>query len=179
VSALCLAAVLQASLAATGANTYADAHRETTETGKPMVVLVGTDWCGPCQQMKKTVIPQVKKRGVMKKVTFALVNADHESTLARKLTGGGPVPQLVMLRTADNGWRRRILVGGQSVETVEKFIKEGVALAEAEKEKADKTDDNAEGKAASKPVKSSVKEQVVKIPDPPEDKVSVHPVSTR
>jgi len=39
-----------------------------------------------------------------------------------------------MYRKTANGWRRRRLVGGQSVATVEKFINEGVAMNdEAEK----------------------------------------------
>ena len=48
-------------------------------------------------------------------------------TWPSKLTGGGPVPQLVMYRKTPNGWLRRKLIGGQSVEAVEEFINEAVA----------------------------------------------------
>ena len=81
----------------------------------------------PCQMMKKTVIPQVRKRGLLRKVAFAMVNPDRDRELAEKLIGGGPMPQLVMYRKTPDGWTRQVLVGGQTVEAVEQFIKEGVA----------------------------------------------------
>jgi thioredoxin-like negative regulator of GroEL len=137
VTTLTFVAMLYASVAATGAETYAEAHRETAETGKPLVVMVGTDWCGPCQQMKKTVLPEVMQQEVFKKVSFATVNADREAELAKTLTGGGPVPQLVMYRQTRFGWKRRKLVGGQTVQSVQQFIQEGVAQNEAEKKGAD------------------------------------------
>jgi thiol-disulfide isomerase/thioredoxin len=154
-SSLTVALVLHASLLGAGSTSYADAHRETVETGKPLLVMVGTDWCGPCQQMKKSILPQVDKHGVLKQVSFAHVNADKESELARKLTGGGPVPQLVMLRKTDDGWRKCKLIGGQSVDTVEKFIHE--AVARNEKDRAAKVAATAEvddDKLDARPVSS-------------------------
>ena len=53
---LTFATILHASLVASGAETYAAAVREA-EQGKPIVVLVSTEWCGPCQKMEKTVCP--------------------------------------------------------------------------------------------------------------------------
>ncbi|MBN1395095.1 MAG: thioredoxin family protein [Pirellulales bacterium] len=139
-SALC-AAVVCSGLVLAGAEattasdeTYAAAHRETIETGKPLLVMVGTDWCGPCQTMKRTVLPRLRKRGVFKKIVFALVNPDRNRELAEDLTGGGPVPQLVMYRKTSKGWMRRVLVGGQSEDAVERFIKDGLADDEAEKD---------------------------------------------
>jgi protein disulfide-isomerase len=114
-------------LGAADADSYAAAHKTTMETGKPMVVMVSTEWCAPCQMMKKTVIPQIRRRGLLRKVAFAIVNPDRDGELAQQLTGGGPVPQLVMYRKTAGGWRRDKLIGGQSVETVEQFIKDGVA----------------------------------------------------
>jgi len=133
---LTLATVLHVSLMATGGDTYADAHRETAETGRPMVVMVGTDWCMPCQQMKNTVLPEVRKDGLLSEVSFAMVNPDRDRDLAQRLTGGGPVPQLIMYRKTSEGWKRRKLVGGQSVTTVERFIKHGLTLDEASKKSA-------------------------------------------
>ena len=122
---------------ASDAATYTQAHRITSETGKPMVIMVGTDWCGPCQNMKKNVLPKLRKRGMLSKVAFAIVNADRQGKLAKKLTGGGPVPQLIMYRRSANGWKRRKLVGGQSVEKVETFIKQGLAVDRADKKAAE------------------------------------------
>ena len=116
------------------------------ETGKPMVVMVSTEWCAPCQVMKKTVIPQVRKRGLLRKVAFAMVNPDRDRELADKLIGGGPVPQLVMYRKTPDGWTRQVLVGGQTVEAVEQFINEGVASSDADAaaEKAKSSSDEKE-----------------------------------
>jgi thioredoxin-like negative regulator of GroEL len=134
------------------ADSYAAAHQTTMETGKPMVVMVSTEWCAPCQMMKKTVIPQVRKRGLLRKVAFAMVNPDRDRELADQLTGGGPVPQLVMYCKTRDGWTRQVLVGGQTVEAVEQFIKGGVAStdtdAAAEKAKSAATEKEKPAKAA-------------------------------
>jgi thiol-disulfide isomerase/thioredoxin len=139
--ALCAALVQTALLASptTDSNeNYADARREIAENGTPMIVMVSTDWCGPCQAMKRNVLPKLRERGLFKRVAFAQVNADRDSQLAKELTGGGPVPQLVMYRKTDRGWIRRKLIGGQTVEKVEEFIKEEMALDEAAHHNADK-----------------------------------------
>jgi thioredoxin-like negative regulator of GroEL len=161
-TSMLLATIVQTALLATGAEaasvetvsipieTYAAAHQTVTETGKPMVVMVSTDWCPPCQTMKKTILPRVREHGFLRKVAFAVVNPDRDRDLAEKLTGGGPIPQLVMFRKTPDGWMRKNLVGGQSVETVEQFIKEGLAKDETDKkpsaeagDKSDKSDKNA------------------------------------
>ena len=125
-TALTLTALLQISVLATGAETYADAHRITAETGQPMVVMVGADWCPACQAMEQNIIPQVRQRGIFRRVAFAHVNVDHERELATQLTSGGPIPQLIVFHRTATGWRRRVLIGGQTVETVESFIGEAV-----------------------------------------------------
>jgi len=119
--------------APTAADSYAEAHRTTTQTGKPMVVMVSTDWCPPCQVMKKSIMPRVRERGLLRKVAFAMVNPDRDRDLADQITGGGPIPQLVMFRRTSDGWVRKKLIGGQSVETVEEFISEGLTQDAADK----------------------------------------------
>jgi hypothetical protein len=126
---LMFASVLHVSMMAAGAErTYVEAYREMMVSGKPMVILVSTQWCAPCQQMKKHVLPEARKRGVLDQVSFAVVNPDHERDLAHELMDGGLVPQLVMYRHTPQGWRRWRLVGGQSVTSIERFIKQGLAV---------------------------------------------------
>jgi thioredoxin-like negative regulator of GroEL len=108
--------------------TYTDAHRITLKTGKPLVVMVGADWCGPCQNMRRSILPRVREHGLFRKIAFAHVNVDREKELANQLTGGGAVPQLVMYRKTKDGWLRRKMIGSHSVEEVEKFINEGLAM---------------------------------------------------
>jgi thioredoxin-like negative regulator of GroEL len=120
---------------------YADAQKATVKSDKPMVVMVGADWCGPCQMMKKTILPQVREHGLFKKVAFAIVNFDRQRELAKKITGGGPIPQLIMFHKTKDGWATKKLVGSQSVEAVEQFIKEGLA-SNSDKKKTDEEDDS-------------------------------------
>lgn len=141
-SSILLAAVVQTAVLATGADSapavkesYAEAQRLTIRTGRPMVVMVSTDWCPPCQMMKKTILPRVRERGLLRKVAFAVVNPDHDKELAEKLIGSGPIPQLVMFRKKGDAWVQKSLVGGQSVETVEEFIREGLAKDAADTKK--------------------------------------------
>ena len=135
-TSLALAAAL--ALAANSPETYADAHKASTETGKPMVVLVGADWCPACKQMKDKVLPQLRERGALSRVGFALVNFDREKDLAGRLTNNGPIPQLLLFRRDGNGWKLRRLVGGHDVKTVETFIAQGI-----EPEGAAKSDEKA------------------------------------
>lgn len=157
-TSLTLATVLQLSLsAAAAADSYADAHRVTTETGKPMVVMVSTEWCPPCQRMKKTVIPEVRKLAIFKEVSFAVVNPDDDGSLANSLTGGGPVPQLVMFRLTPDGWRRRKLVGAQSLGTVKLFLEKGVAATKQDS-KASLADEDSSTETAAKVVPVSARQ---------------------
>jgi len=138
VTSLSLAALIQVSLLTMGAETYADAYRATVETGRPLVVLVGADWCAACRAMEQTVLPEIRQRGILGKVAFAMVNLDRDRELGDQLTAHGPIPQLLLFRKAEDGWKLRRLIGGQTVETVESFIQEGVkAELGGQKAKAD------------------------------------------
>jgi thioredoxin-like negative regulator of GroEL len=129
--------------------TYADAHRAMMKSGKPMVVMVTADWCPHCQVMKQDVIPQIRRRGLFKRVAFAIVDSDREQQLAQQLTGGGLIPQLVMYRQTPKGWVRYVLKGGQSVESVENFISQGLASDAADNAQKKSADDAAD--SADKP----------------------------
>ena len=132
-TSLGLALVLQASMIGAHGDTYTQAHRLTVKTGRPMVVLVGAEWCPACKVMKDTVIPAVKKRGGLNKVSFAVVDIDEEQELGKTLISRGPIPQLLMYRKTPIGWRLRRIVGGQSVKSVETFVETGIELDEATK----------------------------------------------
>ncbi|HVX14591.1 MAG TPA: thioredoxin family protein [Pirellulales bacterium] len=125
-------AMVQVSLISTGANDYADAHKVHLETGRPMVLLVGAEWCPACVQMKNSVLPRVSRHGGLDKVAFAHVNADRDSRIAKSVMKGGTIPQLIMYRKTPLGWRRHMLVGAQSPEKIEAFINRGLELDEAD-----------------------------------------------
>jgi thiol-disulfide isomerase/thioredoxin len=130
-TSLTLSAVLQLSLLSTGADTYAEAHKKNAETGRPIMVLVGADWCPGCRTMKESVMPSVAKQGLLKKVAYAQVNTDKEAELAKKLMSGGSIPQLIMYRKTQDGWKRYSLIGAQSAAKIEAFIKQGLEPEDA------------------------------------------------
>jgi thiol:disulfide interchange protein len=106
--------------------TYAETRKNCSETGTPMVVLVGADWCPACKVMKDQVLPQIRQQGVLRRAAFALVNFDRDRELASQLTAGGPIPQLLVFRQDGTAWRVRKLIGGYDAKTVENFIAQGI-----------------------------------------------------
>lgn len=125
-------AVLQVSLLTTGANTYAEAHRQHVDTGRPIVLLVGAEWCPACVQMKNNIMPRVARRGSLGKVAYAQVNTDREGRVAKAVMNGGTIPQLIMYRKTSTGWKRHMLVGAHSPEKIEAFIQRGLDLDKAD-----------------------------------------------
>lgn len=128
-TSLTLSAVASLALVAAGGETYAEAHRQTTQTGQPLVVLVSADWCPACHVMQQTVIPEARRRGLLRKVAFAIVNYDREQDLAVQLTEHGPIPQVVMYRRTAHGWRMWRLIGSQNIEAFERFLHQGLEPA--------------------------------------------------
>jgi thiol:disulfide interchange protein len=108
---------------------YADARQDSLDTGKPLLVVVSTDWCPACQVMKRRILPKVRQDGAFDGLVYTHVNPDHEEELSHILIGNGPIPELVLFRKVgknDKGeslWTRDVLIGSQSVEDVEKFLK--------------------------------------------------------
>jgi thioredoxin-like negative regulator of GroEL len=121
-----LAIILQTATLSATTHSYAEARAKTNETGQPLVVLVGADWCPACQTMKNSSMPQVARRGALNNVAYAVVNTDHQGELAHKLMRGGSIPQLVMYRETPTGWHRASLVGAQDPAAIEAFINRGL-----------------------------------------------------
>lgn len=123
-TAMVLALALQATCANPGTHypTYAEAYREASETGKPLLVMVTATWCGPCKAMKSTVLPEVQRRGILKNFSFGLVDVDQEQQLVQQLGGAGPIPQLVCYRQGKGQWYRSKLIGNRGADQVEQFL---------------------------------------------------------
>jgi thioredoxin-like negative regulator of GroEL len=113
---------LQLTLASTDSHAYATAYEEMEQSGRPLLVLVGADWCPGCRTMKQTVLPNLQKAGQLKDISMALVNTDQSSALANKLMRGGTIPQLVLFTKTEAGWQRTQLTGAQSESQVRTFI---------------------------------------------------------
>lgn len=119
--------LLQAALLTTGAQPYAEAYKEHEASGKPLLVLVGADWCPACVTMKNGTLARMERGGKLKNVAFSVINTDQESKVARRLMRGGTIPQLVLFtRMPDGNWDRQQLTGSQSEQTVEKLIGDAI-----------------------------------------------------
>src|SRR5262245_6289938 len=108
--------LIVASLATTSTEklpTYAEAYRQHKQDGRPLVVLVGAEWCPACRSMKSTNIPEALKSGVFKDAVFTMVDVDAKHDLANRLMRGSSVPQLVMYYDSEDGPRRTQMDGVQ------------------------------------------------------------------
>jgi thioredoxin-like negative regulator of GroEL len=117
-----LAALVHATVVTAGSHDYVTAFHKAVESGRPLVVLVGADWCPGCQQMKNAAIPEVEQKGGLKKVVYAQVNTERDSHLAGRLMQGSSIPQLVMFYKSGDGWKRQHLTGAHSAGDIQAFL---------------------------------------------------------
>lgn len=123
---------MQVALLATSAGAYQDAYNQADKEGKPLLVLVGADWCPGCRTMKQETIPELERDGDLSQVVFTTVNTDEKPTLSRQLLRGTSIPQLVLFTRTAKGWRRSQLTGAQVPRIIRQFLKrETVAEREA------------------------------------------------
>jgi thiol-disulfide isomerase/thioredoxin len=105
---------------------FNQACQHSLATRRPLVVLVGANWCRACQIMQKTVLPQVEKTGGLKNVVFVYVDFDQQRQLASRLTGGGSIPQLIRFDHTQAGWTNKRLIGAKDTDEVHSFINAGL-----------------------------------------------------
>jgi thioredoxin-like negative regulator of GroEL len=72
--------------------------------------------------MKSSTMANMQRHGKLRQVAYAVVNTDHDQTLASQLMQGSSIPQLVLFRRTDRGWQRSRLIGAQSEQQIESFI---------------------------------------------------------
>lgn len=131
-SGLSIALVLQTALLASTADTsYTSAYQVHQDTGRPLVVLVGADWCPGCREMKQSVIPALKNEGGLDDVAFAVVDTDSEGALAGKLMRGSSIPQLIIFHNSPTGMKRVGVVGAQSTTALKSMIRKGIEQSTA------------------------------------------------
>jgi len=126
---IALATTLSVAIFSTGGQTYREAYDQAQQSGAPLVLLIGAEWCPACVTMHSASMPQVARRGLLSQVAFTYVNVDRQRDLARKVMQGGSIPQLIMYSQTAQGWQRTQLTGSQSAESVAQFINRGLATA--------------------------------------------------
>ncbi|MCI0359136.1 MAG: thioredoxin family protein [Planctomycetaceae bacterium] len=116
---------LQAVMLVSGAQTYVEAYEDTQTSGKPLVVLVGADWCPGCVTMKSSVMPRMQESGYLRHVNYAQIDA--ESEFAGQLLRGSSIPQLIVFsQSADGRWHREQIIGATSDQAVAAAIHRAV-----------------------------------------------------
>ena len=140
-SSLALATIVQFSLLGAEESDFYRAYQQSVETGQPLVVLIGADWCAPCQQMKNSTLPQVAKAGGLRHVVFTYVDADRQPELVSKLSRAKSIPQLIRFDKTPSGWKGELLAGARSAEEVQAFLAAGVGRATRPGKHADSDND--------------------------------------
>lgn len=99
-----------------------EAYQRSVANGRPLVVLLGAEWCPSCVTMKNRVLPDAARAGAMNGVEFAYVDVDRDRAVAEKLSRDSAIPQLLRFDRRGERWAVQHLTGAQSVERVKSFL---------------------------------------------------------
>ena len=106
-----------------GVMTYESAYAKAEKENKPLVVLVGADWCAACQTMKSTTIQKMKESGSLSDVIFTQIDKDLRPELAEQIMQGDSLPQIIVFAKSEEGWKKFSLSGIQSEGRVKELIR--------------------------------------------------------
>jgi glutaredoxin len=97
---------------------YSEAYRNSVNNNKPLVVVVGADWCPACVDVKKRIFPNLFKRFQVNQFYYAEVDLDKEPELASRLMSQKTktIPQTVIFYRENNNWRIKRWIGSREVE---------------------------------------------------------------
>lgn len=107
---------------------YDVAYRRARDEKKPLVVLVGADWCAACKTMKADTIQTMKGSGALKEVVYTQVDKDTQPEIAQQLMQGNTLPQIVVYCESDQGWKRFSLTGIQTEGRVKELIRKAAEV---------------------------------------------------
>ncbi len=93
---------------------YEDAFEKANKEKKPLVILVGAQWCASCQIMKKETMQPMKDSGQFDDAIVTYVDKDERPELAEKLMRGSTLPQVIVYSKRQGNWKRFSLTGMQS-----------------------------------------------------------------
>lgn len=100
---------------------YKDAYQRSMQNGKPLMVVVGADWCPACVTLKNEI--QALEAKDLLPVELSFVDKDAQPQLASKLMRGRSLPEIIFFAKTSGGWRRVQLNGAQSRTTLKSLIR--------------------------------------------------------
>jgi thiol:disulfide interchange protein len=121
--ALAMLLVLWSSPVSEDGSNYEMAYARAEKEGKPLVILVGADWCAACKTMKIKTIENMKTSGELKNVVFTQIDMDQRPDLAQQLMQGNALPQIIVFSKGQDGWKKHSLTGIQSEGRVKELIR--------------------------------------------------------
>jgi thiol:disulfide interchange protein len=102
--------------------TYEVAYQKAQKERKPLLILVGADWCHACKTMKDETIVPMKEGGQLKEVVFTQLDKEKHPELASQVMQGSTLPQIIVFCEGDKGWKKFSLSGMQSERRVKELI---------------------------------------------------------
>lgn len=127
-SLLLAVALTTATSAESPKNDYTLAYKKSVEQEKPLMVMVGAEWCHACNVLKDTTIKSMEQSGDLNEVSFVMVDRDAQPELAEQLLRGEKmIPRIIMFtKSQTGGWRREELKGYQPTQPVRSLIRRAV-----------------------------------------------------
>lgn len=119
-----MALVLTGATSETSNRDYDSAYKEAVSGNKPLMVVVGAEWCPACNVLKNTTINPMVRTGELDQVSVALVDKDKNPELVKQLTKGEKMlPQIIVFTPTKTGWTRRKLMGYQPKQPVRNLVR--------------------------------------------------------
>ncbi|MGI9516942.1 MAG: thioredoxin family protein [Pirellulaceae bacterium] len=101
---------------------YETAYTRAVKDEKPLLVLVTSESCAPCEQLKTNTLADMIADREFDEMHFASVVREESPEDAESLIGDGAVPQLVLYEKKDGMWHSRSVKGFQTVAQVQAFL---------------------------------------------------------
>ncbi|MGE0760553.1 MAG: thioredoxin family protein [Pirellulaceae bacterium] len=127
-----ICATLALSIQGSAPLSYAQARAESLASQRPLLVLVGADWCPACRDLKNLTMTRLRQEGKLNDVVYTVVDYDREPRLASQLMRSSSIPQLLLYTPVQDGWVRLNLQGSQSSTGVLSLIQQGIAMQRRE-----------------------------------------------
>lgn len=90
-------------------------------TNSPLVIVVTTQWCGPCKALKAEI--ETMRKAELRNAVVVYIDAEADPDLAKQLMDGTTVPQVIMYRRTNGIWRRVRAVGLQTRDRIAEMLR--------------------------------------------------------